>query len=79
MQGVVTFFGRIAVLIDQNTQAFHLFMTALLQVYIDDFFTVFFLNVMLTSINQNHNTGNLISSLEIRIHFYQHFTGLYFL
>lgn len=32
MQGVVSFFGRIAMLIDQNTQAFHLFMTALLQV-----------------------------------------------
>lgn len=31
-QGVVNFFGRIAILIDQNTQAFHLFMTALLQV-----------------------------------------------
>lgn len=33
MQGVVTFFGRIAVLIDQNTQAFHMFMTALLQLF----------------------------------------------
>ncbi|RAL43373.1 hypothetical protein DM860_012514 [Cuscuta australis] len=33
MQGVVTFFGRVAVLIDQNTQAFHLFMTALLQLF----------------------------------------------
>ncbi|XP_059659952.1 peroxisomal membrane protein 13-like [Cornus florida] len=33
MQGVVTFFGRIAILIDQNTQAFHLFMTALLQLF----------------------------------------------
>ncbi|CAH9121147.1 unnamed protein product [Cuscuta epithymum] len=33
MQGVVTFFGRIAMLIDQNTQAFHLFMTALLQLF----------------------------------------------
>ncbi|EPS63109.1 hypothetical protein M569_11678, partial [Genlisea aurea] len=32
MQGVVNFFGRIAILIDQNTQAFHMFMTALLQV-----------------------------------------------
>ncbi|XP_019178432.1 PREDICTED: peroxisomal membrane protein 13 isoform X2 [Ipomoea nil] len=32
MQGVVTFFGRVAILIDQNTQAFHMFMTALLQV-----------------------------------------------
>ncbi|GER57321.1 peroxisome biogenesis factor 13, partial [Striga asiatica] len=31
MQGVVTFFGRVAMLIDQNTQAFHMFMTALLQ------------------------------------------------
>ncbi|XP_052177340.1 peroxisomal membrane protein 13-like [Diospyros lotus] len=31
MEGVVTFFGRIAVLIDQNTQAFHMFITALLQ------------------------------------------------
>lgn len=33
MQGVVNFFGRISILIDQNTQAFHLFMTALLQVF----------------------------------------------
>eukprot|EP00262_Sarcandra_glabra_P008424 TRINITY_DN2194_c1_g1_i1.p1 TRINITY_DN2194_c1_g1~~TRINITY_DN2194_c1_g1_i1.p1 ORF type:complete len:291 (+),score=59.27 TRINITY_DN2194_c1_g1_i1:410-1282(+) len=33
MQGVVTFFGRIAVLIDQNTQAFHMFMSALLQLF----------------------------------------------
>ncbi|KAI3461766.1 hypothetical protein Pfo_018429 [Paulownia fortunei] len=33
MQGVVTFFGRIAILIDQNTQAFHMFMTALLQLF----------------------------------------------
>lgn len=32
MQGVVNFFGRIAMLIDQNTQAFHMFMSALLQV-----------------------------------------------
>ncbi|KAL6989570.1 Peroxisomal membrane protein PAS20 [Sarracenia purpurea var. burkii] len=31
MEGVVTFFGRIAVLIGQNTQAFHMFITALLQ------------------------------------------------
>lgn len=31
MQGVVNFFGRVSILIDQNTQAFHLFMTALLQ------------------------------------------------
>ncbi|XP_074577920.1 peroxisomal membrane protein 13-like isoform X2 [Curcuma longa] len=33
MQGVVSLFGRIAILIDQNTQAFHLFMTALLQLF----------------------------------------------
>ncbi|KZV42522.1 Peroxin 13 [Dorcoceras hygrometricum] len=33
MQGVVGFFGRIAILIDQNTQAFHMFMTALLQLF----------------------------------------------
>ncbi|XP_078163090.1 peroxin 13 [Carex rostrata] len=33
MGGVVNFFGRIAVLIDQNTQAFHMFMTALLQLF----------------------------------------------
>ncbi|XP_020574896.1 peroxisomal membrane protein 13 [Phalaenopsis equestris] len=33
MQGVVNFFGRISILIDQNTQAFHLFMTALLQLF----------------------------------------------
>ncbi|KAG5567146.1 hypothetical protein RHGRI_002644 [Rhododendron griersonianum] len=31
MEGVVTFFGRVAILIDQNTQAFHMFITALLQ------------------------------------------------
>ncbi|KAM5554340.1 peroxisomal membrane protein 13-like [Rosa sericea] len=33
MQGVVNFFGRIAILIDQNTQALHLFMNALLQLF----------------------------------------------
>ncbi|KAK1395484.1 Peroxin-13 [Heracleum sosnowskyi] len=33
MQGVVTFFGRVAMLIDQNTQAFHMFMSALLQLF----------------------------------------------
>ncbi|XP_043719800.1 peroxisomal membrane protein 13-like isoform X2 [Telopea speciosissima] len=33
MQGVVTCFGRISILIDQNTQAFHMFMTALLQLF----------------------------------------------
>ncbi|KAE9585940.1 hypothetical protein Lal_00009940 [Lupinus albus] len=33
LQGVVNFFGRISILIDQNTQAFHLFMTALLQLF----------------------------------------------
>ncbi|XP_027354036.1 peroxisomal membrane protein 13-like isoform X2 [Abrus precatorius] len=33
MQGVVNFFGRISILIDQNTQAFHMFMTALLQLF----------------------------------------------
>lgn len=33
MQGVVNFFGRISILIDQNTQAFHFFMTALLQLF----------------------------------------------
>ncbi|KAI4329931.1 hypothetical protein MLD38_028257 [Melastoma candidum] len=33
MQGVVNFFGRIAMLIDQNTQAFHMFMSALLQLF----------------------------------------------
>lgn len=31
LQGVVNFFGRLSILIDQNTQAFHMFMTALLQ------------------------------------------------
>ncbi|KAF5930694.1 hypothetical protein HYC85_031567 [Camellia sinensis] len=31
LEGVVTFFGRVAILIDQNTQAFHMFITALLQ------------------------------------------------
>lgn len=33
MHGVVTFFGRISILVDQNTQAFHFFMTALLQLF----------------------------------------------
>lgn len=33
MHGVVTVFGRIAMLIDQNTQAFHMFMSALLQLF----------------------------------------------
>ncbi|PSR86265.1 Peroxisomal membrane protein [Actinidia chinensis var. chinensis] len=33
MEGVVTFFGRIAILIDQNTQAFHMFISALLQLF----------------------------------------------
>ncbi|XP_023539445.1 peroxisomal membrane protein 13-like [Cucurbita pepo subsp. pepo] len=33
MHGVVNCFGRISVLIDQNTQAFHMFMSALLQLF----------------------------------------------
>ncbi|XP_011011867.1 PREDICTED: peroxisomal membrane protein 13-like [Populus euphratica] len=33
LQGVVNFFGRISILIDQNTQAFHMLMTALLQLF----------------------------------------------
>ncbi|KAF6162251.1 hypothetical protein GIB67_008380 [Kingdonia uniflora] len=33
MQGVVTIFGRISILIDQNTQALHIFMSALLQLF----------------------------------------------
>ncbi|XP_061962574.1 peroxisomal membrane protein 13-like [Populus nigra] len=33
MQGVVNVFGRISFLIDQNTQAFHMFMSALLQLF----------------------------------------------
>ncbi|KAI4326336.1 hypothetical protein MLD38_031660 [Melastoma candidum] len=33
MQGVVNFCGRLAMLIDQNTQAFHMFMSALLQLF----------------------------------------------
>ncbi|XVF81347.1 hypothetical protein PTKIN_Ptkin15bG0148100 [Pterospermum kingtungense] len=33
MQGVVNCFGRISILIDQNTQAFHMFMSALLQLF----------------------------------------------
>jgi peroxin-13 len=32
MHGVVVFFGRVSFLVDQNTQAFHFFITALLQV-----------------------------------------------
>ncbi|KAF3605138.1 hypothetical protein DY000_02051208 [Brassica cretica] len=31
--GAVNFFGRVAMLIDQNTQAFHMFMSALLQLF----------------------------------------------
>ncbi|KAJ7559039.1 hypothetical protein O6H91_04G066800 [Diphasiastrum complanatum] len=31
MHGVVNFFGRISILVDENTQAFHFFITALLQ------------------------------------------------
>ncbi|KAG2318164.1 hypothetical protein Bca4012_069162 [Brassica carinata] len=31
LQGAVNFFGRVAMLIDQNTQAFHMLMSALLQ------------------------------------------------
>ncbi|CAN6926668.1 unnamed protein product, partial [Brassica oleracea] len=31
LQGAVSFFGRVAMLIDQNTQAFHMLMSALLQ------------------------------------------------
>lgn len=33
MSGFVTFFGRVAMLIDQNAQAFHMFMSALLQLF----------------------------------------------
>lgn len=33
MEGVVSFFGRISFLVDQNTQAIHLFMSALLQLF----------------------------------------------
>ncbi|GAB4825583.1 Peroxisomal membrane protein PAS20 [Ancistrocladus abbreviatus] len=33
MEGVVNFFGRISVLVDQNTQAVHMFMSALLQLF----------------------------------------------
>ncbi|MFS7944918.1 putative peroxin 13 [Helianthus anomalus] len=33
IQGVVTCFGRVAMLIDQNAQAFHMFMSALLQLF----------------------------------------------
>ncbi|KAL9233173.1 hypothetical protein vseg_008203 [Gypsophila vaccaria] len=33
MEGVVTIFGRISFLVDQNTQAVHLFMSALLQLF----------------------------------------------
>ncbi|KAM7271636.1 hypothetical protein ACFE04_030850 [Oxalis oulophora] len=33
LQGLVEFFGRISMLIDQNTQAFHLFLTSLLQLF----------------------------------------------
>ncbi|KAL9248676.1 Peroxisomal membrane protein 13-like protein [Drosera capensis] len=33
MEGIVSFFGRISILVDQNTQAVHLFMSALLQLF----------------------------------------------
>lgn len=33
MEGVVNFFGRISILVDQNTQAVHFFMSALLQLF----------------------------------------------
>ncbi|XP_052186222.1 peroxisomal membrane protein 13-like [Diospyros lotus] len=33
MEGVVNFFGRVAILIDQNTHAFHMFISALLQLF----------------------------------------------
>eukprot|EP01018_Ginkgo_biloba_P009314 Gb_19305 [translate_table: standard] len=33
MHGVVTFFGRVSILVDENTQAFHFFITALLQLF----------------------------------------------
>jgi peroxin-13 len=33
VEGVLSFSGRVAMLIDQNTQAFHMFMTALLQLF----------------------------------------------
>ncbi|KAE8671115.1 hypothetical protein F3Y22_tig00111993pilonHSYRG00028 [Hibiscus syriacus] len=33
MQGGVNFFGWISILIDQNTQAFHMFMSSLLQLF----------------------------------------------
>ncbi|KAL9679461.1 hypothetical protein QQ045_017323 [Rhodiola kirilowii] len=33
MEGVVNFFGRISILVDQNTQAVHMFMSALLQLF----------------------------------------------
>lgn len=33
MHGVVTFFGRVSILVDENTQAVHFFITALLQLF----------------------------------------------
>jgi hypothetical protein len=32
MHGAVSFFGRVAFLVEQNTQAFYMFITAMLQV-----------------------------------------------
>lgn len=40
LHGVVNFFGRISMLVDENTQAFHFFITALLQVLWNCSFTV---------------------------------------
>lgn len=53
MQGVVNFFGRVSILIDQNTQAFHLFMTALLQVLV---LQLLFLNseLVITDVSSEH-------------------------
>uniref|UniRef100_A0A453BMS9 Uncharacterized protein n=1 Tax=Aegilops tauschii subsp. strangulata TaxID=200361 RepID=A0A453BMS9_AEGTS len=33
MHGAVSFFGRVAFLVEQNTQAFYLFITAMLQLF----------------------------------------------
>ena len=50
MQGAVNFFGRVAMLIDQNTQAFHMFMSALLQVHLFFFYLVY-LGFVVSSVN----------------------------
>ena len=47
MHGIVNFSGRVAFLISQNTQAFHMFITALLQVSLCKSLSIWFSSSML--------------------------------